>query len=337
MELRRLRYFLRIAAEGSLGKASRALGIAQPALGRHVQMLESELGVTLFRRVPKGMRLTDEGEYLKEALEHPLELVNNALHNVRSYAVRVEASLVLGLPPEIAQVLGPSVVQRLRKDLPNLNLKVVEGDSSRLAADLSRGLVDIAILIAVLPVDKVFQAEVVSEQLMLVAASGSPIAMRESIAFAELPDFPLIVPGTQASLRTKLGKAALVGEINLNIALEIDSTELAKHAVNAGLGYAILPPVAFKAEAERAELTGIPIVDPELDQIIRWAARARWPVPRATYNAVEHAIFEEWFSVVASGAWPAKWLIDLNQLGSATEWPEDRGGSGKPMLDWHRY
>src|SRR5579864_2515722 len=156
MELRRLRYFLRIAAEGSLGKASRTLGVAQPALGRHVQMLEHELGVKLFQRVPKGMQLTEEGEYLKEALEHPIDLVHIALHNVRSFATRVEASLVLGLPPEIAPILGTRLIGRLRHDLPNLGLKVVNSDSATLAADLARGLIDIALLVATVPVEKIF-------------------------------------------------------------------------------------------------------------------------------------------------------------------------------------
>jgi LysR family nitrogen assimilation transcriptional regulator len=331
MELRRLHYFLRIAAEGSLGKASRALGLAQPALGRHVQMLEAELGVKLFRRVPKGMQLTDEGAYLKETLEHPLELVNTALRNVRSFATRVDASLVLGLPPEVARVLGPRVVRRLRKDLPNLSLKIVEGDSSELAADLSRGLVDIAILVTILPADRISHAEVLSEQLMLVAPPGSALARRKSVPFSELRNIPLILPGTQAGLRIRLEKAVLSADINLNIALEIDASALTKQAVLDGLGYAILSPLAFKAEAERGELIGIPIVDPEIDQITRWAVRPYWPVPRTMYDAVERTIFEEWVAAVSSGDWPAQWLFDLDQLGQALVPSTHARAPEKPM------
>ena len=333
MELRRLRYFLRIAAEGSLGKASRALGVAQPALGRHVQMLEEELGVKLFRRVPKGMQLTDEGEYLKDALQHPIELVHTALRNVRSFATRVEASLALGLPPEIAPILGVRLVRRLQGELPHLSLKVVEGDSGKLAADLSQGLVDIALLVATVPVEKVFHFEVVSEPLLLVAPAGSAIAMRENVAFGELHRIPLILPGTQTGLRTRLEKAALSADFELNVALEIDSAELAKQAVRANLGYAVLPPVAFKAEAERGELTGIAIVEPEIDQVTRCAIRPRWPVPRSTYDAVERAIFDEWFAVVASGDWPATWLFDMTQLGMATASQANARDGSRPMLN----
>jgi DNA-binding transcriptional LysR family regulator len=316
MELRRLRYFLSIAAEGSLGKASRTLGIAQPALGRQIQMMEAELGVELFRRVPKGMILTEEGEYLKQALEHPLELVNIALRNVKTHAVPVEASLVLGLPPMIAQTFGRRLITRIQRDLPNLRLKVTEGDSTKLATDLSRGLVDIALLIGIFPPDKIFHHQAMCEPLMLVVPAGSPEAERKSIQFNQLRGMPLILPGTQAGLRTQLARAELSSGSALDVALEIDSIDLRKEAVLAKLGYAILPQLAFLPEARRGELIGIPINDPELEQVIRFAVRPLWRVTRATYDAVERTIFGEWHAAVCSGDWPGKWLIDLDLVPS---------------------
>lgn len=314
MELRRLRYFLRIAAEGSLGKASRALGVAQPALGRQIQLLESELGVRLFERVSKGMMLTEEGDFLKEAIEHPLELLHIALENVRHHSMPVEASLVLGLPPELAPVFGPRILGRLQRDLPNLKLRIAESDSARLAADLARGVVDIAILVGIFPAEKVFHFEVMSEPLLLVAKPGSPLIDRNSITFKELANLPVILPGAHAGIRTKLAKVELTSDVSLNVALEIDSTELAKEAARAGLGYAILPPVAFKTEAGRGELVGIPIVDPVIEQIVRFSVRPLWRVTRATFDQVEHAIFDEWRSAVESGEWAGTWLFDADRV-----------------------
>ena len=339
MEFRRLSNFLRIAMEGSLGKASRALGIAQPALGRQMLMLESELGVKLFERVPKGMQLTDEGEYLRDALQHPLEQVEMALRNVRSYSERVEASLVLGLPPVVARFFGPRLIGRLRRDFPHLGLKIANDESAKLAADLACGLVDIAILVGVHSVDKVVHVEVLSEPLMLVVPPDSQLAKRDSVTFVELQELPLILPGTQAGLRTKLTKAALTAELSLNIAMEIDCSELAKQAVKAKLGYAILPPLAFKLEAERAELIGIPITDPDLDQLVFWAVRTHWRVRRSTFDQVQHAFFDEWFSAVSSGEWPVNWMIDPDKLGAPSTRSADIGNGAqppKPMLDRHR-
>ena len=319
MELRRLRYFVQIALEGSLGKASRTLGVAQPALSRQIQMLEADLGVQLFQRGPKGMQLTDEGEYLKEALDHPLKQVDMALRNVRSYAARVETAFTLGLPPPLAQKFGPRLAGRLLKELPNLKLRIVEDHSSRLAADLQRGLVDIAILIGVTPDDRVFRTEVLNEPLMLVGALSSSLAGQETVRFSDLHRYPLILPGVQAGLPTKLEKLCANTGAKITLACEIDSIELAKEMVKEGAFYTILPPIAFHDEVERRELVGAKITEPVLDQLVLYAIQPHWRVSRSTYNEVERVIFEVWTGAVETGEWPAKWLFDHQRL--SIRWP----------------
>jgi DNA-binding transcriptional LysR family regulator len=314
MELRRLRYFLQVSRDGSLGQASRTTGVAQPALGRQIQLLESELGVKLFQRLPRGMRLTEEGAYLKEALDHPLRQLDLALTNVRSYAARVDIAFTMGLPPPVAQLLGPRLFLRLGRELPNLKLRFVEQDSAGLAADLLRGVVDIAILAGVTPDDRVFSSEVLREPLLLVGGAGSALAGRASVAFPELHAFPLILPSQPDGLPTQLEKLAARTGSKIVIASEVDSIGLAKDVVRAGAGYTILPLLAFAAEAGRGELIGVPVTDPELDRLILYAVQPHWRVPRSTYNEVERVIFEEWSTLVESGAWPAEWLFDYRLL-----------------------
>src|SRR3974390_1593235 len=113
MELKRLRYFLRIAEEGSLGRASNALGIAQPALSRQMRMLEDEFGAPLFHRTRNGMQLTEEGSQLRAAVAGPLRLLELATQSARSISGKVEYSVALGLPPMIAYVAAQAFVHRL--------------------------------------------------------------------------------------------------------------------------------------------------------------------------------------------------------------------------------
>lgn len=312
MELRRLRYFLRIAAEGSLGKASRALGIAQPALGRQIQLLESELGVRLFERVPRGMVLTDEGQYLRDALDQPLERIDIALHNVRSYAARVEAALTLGLPPILARTLGPALVRRLRSEMPNLRLRVVEGESSRLSAEVSHSLVDIALVVDAIPDSRAFHAQILTEPLMLVGAPAGLPATPAPISFAKLAGLPLILPGSQSGRRIKLNKAAAAAEFALDVVLEIDSLDLAIQAALAGTGFAILAPLEYLREAQAGTLAGVAIAG--LEQSLLWTVQPHWRVPRSTYNEVERIAYEEMRAAVTEGRWPADWKLDLARL-----------------------
>ena len=177
--------------------------------------------------------------------------------------------------------------------------------------------IDIALLVGIAPVDKIFHYPVMSEPMLLVVPAGSELAGQESIAFRDLRNLPLILPGPRAGIRTKLEKMGLAAGVELVVALEIDSTELTKDAIRGGFGFGILPPVAFMAEAQRNELAGIPIVELEVSQLTNWAVRPRWPVPRTTYTMVEKAIFEEWMNTVSDGDWPAEWLFDMTGLGRA--------------------
>jgi DNA-binding transcriptional LysR family regulator len=313
MELRRLRYFLKIAADGSLNRASASLGIAQPALGRQMQLLEGELGVQLFQRVAKGMRLTEEGDYLREALTHPLERIDAALQDIRTFSTRTEASCVLGLPPAMARALGPRLYRRFAAEMPNLRLTLVEYDSSELMTGLLRGHIDLALIAGLMPDERLFHRELLSEPLLLVGAPDSPLADKASVAFAELADYPLIVPPKPAVLGTTLEKLAARVTTRINLALEISSPEVAKELVASGSGYAVFSPLACKAERDAGKLIGLPIVQPELRQTVYTVTQAHWRIPRSTYNQFHGLFYEEVIGAVDSGEWDAQWIADPQQ------------------------
>lgn len=314
MELRRLRYFLKIAADGSLNRASASLGIAQPALGRQMQLLEAELGVQLFQRVAKGMRLTEEGDYLREALIHPLERIDAALQDIRSFSTRTEASCVLGLPPAVARALGPRLYQRFAAEMPNLRLTLVEYDSSELAVGLLRGHIDLALITGLMPDERLFYRELLSEPLMLVGAPDSPLGEKVSVPFAELAQFPLILPPKPAVLGATLEKLAARATTRINIAFEIASPEVTKELVALGSGYAVLSPLAFRTERDAGTLIGRPVIAPELRQTVYTVTQAHWRIPRSTYNQFHGLFYDEVIAAVASREWEAEWISDPEQI-----------------------
>lgn len=318
MEFRRLRYFMRTAAEGSLGKASRALGVAQPALGRQIQLLEAELGLKLFQRVPRGMRLTEEGEYLKAALDHPLRQIDTALAGVRSHTSRVETSLTLGLAPAISRLLGAELHARLQAEVRNLRLHVVEGPAAKLAGDLVNGLVDIALIAGVTPDDRVFSAEVLREELRLTGAAASPLAAHGTVELVDLRDFPLIVPGPPDPLVPRLERFCASEGARFTVVSQVDSLEVTLAIVRRGGGYAILAPVHLGPEQGDGRLHQARIAT-GLFQTVYYAVQPHWRVSRTTYNAVERVIFESCRQAVSTGAWPGEWLFDETRLSTYAE------------------
>ncbi len=272
MNLRRLRLFLAAAAEGSVSRAAQAQGIAQPALTRQIQLLEAEIGAPLFERGPRGLQLTDTGEFLSDALDRPLGEIEAALRGARSFAAQIRASLTIGMPPSIAGIFGASLVARLQRDLPNIALRIVEADSSQLATGLARRSIDTAILVAVVPEQRVSRTQVLSEPLMLVAPAGSDVLGGGAVALHRLEALPLILPAPPSGLRIVLDRAAEMAAIRVTAAIEVDSIELTRHLVAEGRGLAVLPWREFHAE-ER--LAGVSIVEPALAQPVLWAVKPR--------------------------------------------------------------
>jgi DNA-binding transcriptional LysR family regulator len=138
----RARAFLVTAEEGSLSAAARALGLAQPTLGRQVDALEEELGVVLFERVGRGFTLTPSG---LELLEH-VRAMGNAAGRVSLAAAgqsqAIEGLVSIAASETYAAMLLPRIVRRLRQKHPGISLEIV---ASSKPSDLLRREADIAI------------------------------------------------------------------------------------------------------------------------------------------------------------------------------------------------
>lgn len=314
MDLKRLKYFSGVAAEGSLGRASRLLNVAQPALSRQIHLLERDLGVALFERTATGMRLTEEGRFLQEAITHPFQQIQDALEIVRHYSTKIEAGCTIGLPPSLTRLFGRRLIDLVSAKLPNMNLRLVEADPMVLVLQLRRGTVDLAILPGFLPEERHFSAEIATEPLLLVVPGGSELAGRRAISFAELDGHPLILPRRPAALTTMLEKLAVRIGIKLSVVREVDSLAITKDLVRAGTGFTLLEPVAFMEEVERGELIGIPVTDPELKQSIHFVSQEHWRIPRSIANIFYEILFGEWMGFVDGGEWPSTWVFDRDEL-----------------------
>lgn len=138
----RARAFLVTAEEGSLSAAARALGMAQPTLGRQVDALEEELGVILFERVGRGFTLTPSGLDLLDhvrAMGNAANLVSlSAAGNARS----IEGKVRITASEAHAAILLPPILAKLRQSHPGIHIDII---ASRLTSDLRRREADIAI------------------------------------------------------------------------------------------------------------------------------------------------------------------------------------------------
>lgn len=142
MKLNQLRDVVAIAEHGSLRAASRALGLAQPALTRSVHELEHELGAPLFERRARGMVPTPIGETFVQRANAILSDVRRARDEVEQIRGGVGGSLVAGLSIAAHIALLPRSLQRFQKRYPDVRLRIIEGFFPTLESGLKDGSVD---------------------------------------------------------------------------------------------------------------------------------------------------------------------------------------------------
>jgi DNA-binding transcriptional LysR family regulator len=138
----RARAFLVTAEEGSLSAAARALGMAQPTLGRQVDALEAELGVILFERVGRGFALTPSGLDLLDHVRAMGEAASRVTLAAAGQSQSIEGTICIAASETHAAMLLPPVIARLRISHPGIHIEIV---ASTRASDLRRREADIAI------------------------------------------------------------------------------------------------------------------------------------------------------------------------------------------------
>lgn len=138
----RAKAFLVTAEEGSLSAAARALGMAQPTLGRQVDALEEELGVILFERVGRGFALTPSGLELLEHVRAMGLAANRVALAAAGQSQSIDGTICIAASETYAAVLLPPIIAKLRRMEPGLHVEIV---ASTKASDLKRREADIAI------------------------------------------------------------------------------------------------------------------------------------------------------------------------------------------------
>ena len=259
MEIRSLSYFVRIAELGSITRAASHLRVAQPALTRQVQRLEDELGVSLFTRVNRGVRLTEAGQKLLESATRILRDVERTSDEIRAQDAHPSGKIILGITPTLCPVLAPELFSRMRQHYPMIELKVVHAGMVRLEEMIMDGRVDLALLSELSRSRMIVSTRLGEEEMVLVTKPGTrPPGI---VTAAELRRTTLILgDGLRAAMDALLAGLG----IELKVEIELNDHETIRLMVQQGVGASILPHASVArecvlglAEAHRLTAGGI--------------------------------------------------------------------------------
>jgi LysR family transcriptional regulator, nitrogen assimilation regulatory protein len=266
MEIKQLRYFVKVAELSSVGRASDILNIAQPTLSRQIRALEIELKTNLFSRDGRGVQLTPRGRRFLEHARGILHAADTAVDALDEGKSVYEGKVIVGVTPSIGYRIIPDYISRFTERFPRASLSIVEGYSQALAEQVVMSKLDFAFPLNPQASPNLIIEPVGTEVLYLVGAK--PIGGNSDyVDLSSLGGLPLIMPHAIHTIRPLLEYEASRLGVMLNIALEVDSVRSISELVQNGRGYTVVPVNSMRGPEGKA-LRWQRIVKPEIEVTI---------------------------------------------------------------------
>jgi LysR family nitrogen assimilation transcriptional regulator len=241
MHLRTLRYFAAVAEAGSLTAAAAAIPIAQPALTRQMRDLETELGVTLLERMPRGVRLTPSGLMVYESAQRMLSEATRMRQRLAHKQPFNKKPVVIGASPTLARLLLPSLFENCTKLMEGITLRTREAFTPALLEFLERGTIDMAVVTNPRAGRGISLHPLLAEPIALI--SHARMKIRPVVTLGQLDRIPLLM----TSLHRELVEQQLLSlGKTLNVHAEIDSVDSIRELVLGGRWATIMPVSVFK-------------------------------------------------------------------------------------------
>lgn len=240
MELHQLRYVLAVAETGNFTRASARCNVAQPSLSQQIGKLERELGHRLFHRLGRRAVPTEAGAVFIERARRILLETENAAREIRD-SPSLERTITIGAVPTLAPYLLPSLLERCRRELPNIQVLTREGFRADLVEAVVRGDLDLAFVSLPLRDPRLSIETIFTEPLLLAASRDHPLATQPKVTAADLANQTFVMLGDGSTLTMQIERFCGEYDFTPRIGYRCAQVATLKSLVRLGLGIAILP------------------------------------------------------------------------------------------------
>jgi DNA-binding transcriptional LysR family regulator len=282
MDLHQLRCFVTAAEELHFGRAAQRLEMLPSALGRHMRLLEEDLGTRLMTRTTRSVTLTDDGAILVKEGRALLEQADALAAKFRTRGRTQAATVRVGAIDSAAAGLLPMLLRDFRERRPDVAVQLVEDKTIRLLPRLLSGRLDLAFVRPPESPDKRLEFMFLFHETAVVAVSDHhPLASRKCVTVADLVDQPLIVPERRSRPHSHDLTITLFAEAGLQarIAQIADEKQTIVNLVAAKLGVAIVPKWTSRMAARGVRYIRLAASDmKKLPVAAAWTRGARDPI-----------------------------------------------------------
>lgn len=264
MELRQIQYFIEVAKREHVTEAALRLHVAQSAVSKQIANLEAELGVQLFIREGRNIKITPIGKIFLNHAESAMRAIENAKQEMEEFLDPEKGTIRIGFPSSLAAHTLPTAISAFRQHHPQVGFQLRQGSYQQLIESVNKGDIDLALLGPV-PIDEkhIMGKILFLEKIVALLPITHPLASQRFIDLHDLRNDSFVLFPTSFILRDIVIQACFQIGFSPNISFEGEDIDAIKGLVATGLGVTLLPEVTLTDNIPRGTAK-VPIRDPNL-------------------------------------------------------------------------
>ncbi len=268
MEIRQLQYFIEVAEREHVSEAAIALHVAQSAVSRQIANLESELGVELFEREGRNIKLSPVGKLFLIHAKTAMKAIEHAKKQIDEYLDPERGTIKIGFPTSLAGHLLPTVVSAFKREHPNIAFHLRQGSYRFLTESVKSGDIDLAFLGPVPTNDPDLEGHILfTEKISALLPEQHQLAEKRSLLLSDLRNDEFVLFPDGYILRDVVVNACKESGFVPKIACEGEDLDAIKGLVTAGMGVTLLPDSSFYETKPRFTVK-IPIEIPDVKRTV---------------------------------------------------------------------
>lgn len=251
VNLRQIQAYVAVGRFSSFTRAAKHLNLSQPALTVQIRQLGEALGVRLFDRSTRSVKMTPIGRELAPSLERVLLEIDAVMVNTKELASHIKGTVIIGVLPSISSNLLPNTIVEFLKQYPGIVVRFRDVLAQQIVKLVREEAVDFGIGIMRMPDPDIQFTPLLTDHLGVIFPAGHPVERRRNISVKYLTTFPLILMDPETSVRDLVDHAfESVGQVGVpTFEAAFPSTALA--LVKAGLGITIQPSTSMELASSR--------------------------------------------------------------------------------------
>ncbi|MFC5864458.1 LysR substrate-binding domain-containing protein [Acidicapsa dinghuensis] len=253
MDFEQLRTFQLVSRLKSFSRAASQLGITQPAISAQIRSLETEVGARLFDREGGKVSMTAAGRLFEPFAEHCLQCQSHIFAGISELYRSPRGVLSVSTSEAASLYVLPQVFAEFKKLYSRVQLSIVRAERTRTLESIVNREVDFGIVSLPVRDNRLMVHAIHRDEVVLVAPASHPLALTSSVELDQIMQFPLLMT-RQGSQRQKIDQFFQSKDARPRIAMELESSELLKRLIAAGIGVGFLPQANVAHDVAAGEL-----------------------------------------------------------------------------------